>query len=83
MIGDPLIPKTIVITTVAMMKTTTQDTRSKGSKLGAILRVTSGNFLGQFDFFLFGFYATYIRADRDAVDHGRGHGLDRLGSGPA
>src|SRR5881392_3804954 len=43
-----------------MMKTTTQDTRSKGAKLGAILRVTSGNFLEQFDFFLFGFYATYI-----------------------
>ena len=31
-----------------------------GSKLGAVLRVTSGNFLEQFDFFLFGFYATYI-----------------------
>ena len=30
------------------------------SKAGAILRVTSGNFLEQFDFFLFGFYATYI-----------------------
>ncbi|WP_339110576.1 MFS transporter [Klebsiella quasipneumoniae] len=29
-------------------------------RLGAILRVTSGNFLEQFDFFLFGFYATYI-----------------------
>ena len=42
------------------MKTTTQDSGSKGSKLGAILRVTSGNFLEQFDFFLFGFYATYI-----------------------
>ena len=42
------------------MKTTTQNTPSKGSKLGAILRVTSGNFLEQFDFFLFGFYATYI-----------------------
>ncbi|AEG97546.1 hypothetical protein EAE_13160 [Klebsiella aerogenes KCTC 2190] len=25
-----------------------------------ILQVTSGNFLEQFDFFLFGFYATYI-----------------------
>jgi len=25
------------------------------SKLGAVLRVTSGNFLEQFDFFLFGF----------------------------
>lgn len=32
----------------------------KGSRLGAILRSTSGNFLEQFDFFLFGFYATYI-----------------------
>jgi MHS family citrate/tricarballylate:H+ symporter-like MFS transporter len=31
-----------------------------GSKLGAVLRVTSGNFLEQFDFFLFGFYANYI-----------------------
>ncbi|MBG6287640.1 MFS transporter [Pseudomonas nitroreducens] len=39
------------------MNTTPQ---GRGSKLGAILRVTSGNFLEQFDFFLFGFYATYI-----------------------
>ncbi|EOV9549716.1 MFS transporter [Cronobacter sakazakii] len=30
------------------------------SRIGAILRATSGNFLEQFDFFLFGFYATYI-----------------------
>src|SRR5271165_5114647 len=30
------------------------------SKIGTVLRVTSGNFLEQFDFFLFGFYATYI-----------------------
>jgi MHS family citrate/tricarballylate:H+ symporter-like MFS transporter len=30
------------------------------SKLMMVLRVTSGNFLEQFDFFLFGFYATYI-----------------------
>src|SRR6202453_3560607 len=30
------------------------------SKFGAVLRVTSGNFLEQFDFFLFGFYAPYI-----------------------
>jgi len=36
---------------------TTQKTHSK---LGAVLRVTSGNFLEMFDFFLFGFYATYI-----------------------
>src|SRR5208283_2933666 len=27
------------------------------SRIGAILRSTSGNFLEQFDFFLFGFYA--------------------------
>jgi MFS transporter, MHS family, citrate/tricarballylate:H+ symporter len=32
----------------------------RGSRLGAILRSTSGNFLEQFDFFLFGFYATAI-----------------------
>src|SRR5579872_6535656 len=30
------------------------------SRIGAILRSTSGNFLEQFDFFLFGFYATAI-----------------------
>jgi MHS family citrate/tricarballylate:H+ symporter-like MFS transporter len=30
------------------------------SRLGAILRTTSGNFLEQFDFFLFGFYASSI-----------------------
>ena len=34
--------------------------QSRASTFGAILRVTSGNFLEQFDFFLFGFYATYI-----------------------
>lgn len=33
---------------------------SRTGTFGAILRVTSGNFLEQFDFFLFGFYATYI-----------------------
>ncbi|WDY60445.1 MFS transporter [Pseudomonas sp. PSKL.D1] len=32
------------------------------SRAGAIFRVTSGNFLEQFDFFLFGFYATHIAA---------------------
>ncbi len=30
------------------------------SRLAAVLRVTSGNFLEMFDFFLFGFYAIYI-----------------------
>ena len=34
--------------------------RARGSKLGTVLRVTSGNFLEMFDFFLFGFYATNI-----------------------
>jgi MHS family citrate/tricarballylate:H+ symporter-like MFS transporter len=35
---------------------------SARSKAAAVFRVTSGNFLEQFDFFLFGFYATYIAA---------------------
>ncbi|MDR3669807.1 MAG: MFS transporter [Holophaga sp.] len=35
-------------------------TQGKPSRLGAVLRVTSGNFLEMFDFFLFGFYASYI-----------------------
>ena len=30
------------------------------SKIATVLRVTSGNFLEMFDFFLFGFYATHI-----------------------
>lgn len=33
---------------------------SHPSKLSTVLRVTSGNFLEMFDFFLYGFYATYI-----------------------
>ncbi|HUI18328.1 MAG TPA: MFS transporter, partial [Alphaproteobacteria bacterium] len=33
---------------------------SHSSKLATVLRVTSGNFLEMFDFFLFGFYATHI-----------------------
>ncbi|MFF5864529.1 MFS transporter [Pseudomonas sp. NPDC012596] len=40
----------------------TAATSSGGSRAGAIFRVTSGNFLEQFDFFLFGFYATQIAA---------------------
>jgi MHS family citrate/tricarballylate:H+ symporter-like MFS transporter len=36
-----------------------QDGKPK-SKVATVLRVTSGNFLEMFDFFLFGFYATYI-----------------------
>ena len=34
--------------------------RAESSRLAAVLRVTSGNFLEMFDFFLFGFYATAI-----------------------
>ncbi|NEI53322.1 MFS transporter, partial [Rhizobium leguminosarum] len=30
------------------------------SKVGTVLRVTGGNFMEMFDFFLFGFYATQI-----------------------
>jgi len=33
---------------------------SRSSKLATVVRVTSGNFLEMFDFFLFGFYATHI-----------------------
>lgn len=43
-----------------MISTTSETTAPRASKFGAIIRVTSGNFLEQFDFFLFGFYATYI-----------------------
>src|SRR5256712_8104601 len=35
-------------------------TAATPSKFGTVLRVTSGNFMEMFDFFLFGFYATYI-----------------------
>ena len=43
------------------MNATTPPTPSQSqSKLAAVLRVTSGNFLEMFDFFLFGFYASYI-----------------------
>ena len=37
-----------------------QYTPSQSSKVATVLRVTSGNFLEMFDFFLFGFYASYI-----------------------
>ncbi|MGY2048655.1 tricarballylate/proton symporter TcuC [Methylobacterium sp. JK268] len=33
---------------------------ASASKVATVLRVTSGNFLEMFDFFLFGFYANYI-----------------------
>lgn len=34
--------------------------RSRVSAIGNVLRVASGNFLEQYDFFVYGFYATYI-----------------------
>ncbi|MFJ2995510.1 MFS transporter [Pandoraea sp. NPDC087047] len=36
--------------------------RPSPSKVATVIRVTSGNFMEMFDFFLFGFYATYISA---------------------
>ena len=32
----------------------------RGSKIGAVVRVASGNFLEMYDFMVFGYYATYI-----------------------
>jgi MFS transporter, MHS family, citrate/tricarballylate:H+ symporter len=43
-----------------MAQTATQQLPQVKSRIGAILRATSGNFLEQFDFFLFGFYASSI-----------------------
>src|ERR1700756_3607990 len=43
-----------------MSQTTTTAPPAIKSRIGAILRATSGNFLEQFDFFLFGFYAPII-----------------------
>ena len=43
-----------------MSQTSTQQIPQLKSRIGAILRATSGNFLEQLDFFLFGFYASAI-----------------------
>jgi MHS family citrate/tricarballylate:H+ symporter-like MFS transporter len=43
-----------------MPQTSTAQPPQIKSRIGAILRATSGNFLEQFDFFLFGFYAPLI-----------------------
>ena len=45
---------------LAMSQTSTSQPPQIKSRIGAILRATSGNFLEQFDFFLFGFYAQDI-----------------------
>lgn len=42
------------------MQTPAASSLTLRTRINAIFRVTSGNFLEQFDFFLFGFYATYI-----------------------
>jgi MFS transporter, MHS family, citrate/tricarballylate:H+ symporter len=41
---------------------TTSTLAPKASKIATVFRVTSGNFLEMFDFFLFGFYASHISA---------------------
>src|ERR1700675_4393151 len=43
-----------------MSQSASSETPQIKSRIGAILRATSGNFLEQFDFFLFGFYAQDI-----------------------
>jgi MHS family citrate/tricarballylate:H+ symporter-like MFS transporter len=43
-----------------MAQANSSETPQIKSRIRAILRATSGNFLEQFDFFLFGFYASYI-----------------------
>ncbi len=43
-----------------MLQTSMTQAPAIRSRIGAILRATSGNFLEQFDFFLFGFYAPFI-----------------------
>src|ERR1700752_3294234 len=45
---------------LTMSQATTTNSPQLKSRVGAILRATSGNFLEQFDFFLFGFYAPVI-----------------------
>ena len=39
---------------------TPRATPRQPSKIATVIRVTSGNFIEMYDFFLFGFYATYI-----------------------
>src|SRR5215471_12547714 len=49
--------------TVAGKQTMTSTTLApSASKIATVFRVTSGNFLEMFDFFLFGFYASHISA---------------------
>jgi MHS family citrate/tricarballylate:H+ symporter-like MFS transporter len=45
---------------ISEIKKMTSSAPASQTKFGTVLRVTSGNFMEMFDFFLFGFYATYI-----------------------
>ena len=38
-------------------------------KIGDVLRVSSGNFLEQYDFFVYGYYASYIAKTFFPVDN--------------
>ena len=48
------------VTTLCFTMNSTAPAPAPSSKIATVLRVTSGNFLEMFDFFLFGFYAPYI-----------------------
>lgn len=47
-------------TSTTLSQTSTNEPPAISSRIGAMVRATSGNFLEQFDFFLFGFYASAI-----------------------
>jgi len=53
-------PGSIRETSMSIDPTATASPSSSSSKLATVLRVTSGNFMEMFDFFLFGFYAKNI-----------------------
>jgi MHS family citrate/tricarballylate:H+ symporter-like MFS transporter len=49
-------------TSAGAVDMTSSEHSQQGSKIATVFRVTSGNFLEMFDFFLFGFYASHISA---------------------
>ena len=55
----PSMPESVPVSRI-MRGIVTMESSNPKSKIATVLRVTSGNFLEMFDFFLFGFYATYI-----------------------
>src|ERR1700744_3005309 len=58
----PVYVRPVILAAEREMETmsATVPVHGKSSGVATVLRVTSGNFLEMFDFFLFGFYATYI-----------------------